>query len=237
MAWRNPLPESGRGRKRLLAVALVVFVSGVVVLLGARPQIETPTAGIGLDGPGSVPIAARFPAVTTSTRPRPTTTRPSVARSTTPNPRPSTTAPVDLVSTPPASGPPATSAPVPVPVPTTGPRTLMLPAVTATLPPPPPSLGANVLTWTAPASLDVAAGATAALAVTAHNPTDRNVDLPHPLSCTPRLDHAETCAPEVQRIAAHASASATYTIDAHGIAPGQYTLSIEGVLTVAVTVS
>jgi hypothetical protein len=234
MAWRTPFPESGRGRRWLLAVALVTLVSGVVVLASAKTQSEAPFAGIGLEGPGTVPIAARFPVSTSSTRPRPITL-PIVAPAPTTSSRPSTTSPVDLVSTPAASGPPATSAPIPVP--TTGPRTLMLPAVTATLPPPPPPLGPNVLTWTAPASLDLAAGATAPLTVTAHNPTGRNVDLPHPLSCTPRVDHAEMCAPEAQRIAAHASASATYTIDAHGIAPGQYTLSIEGVLTVAVTVS
>jgi hypothetical protein len=236
MAWRTPFPESGRGRRWLLAVALVTLVSGVVVLGSAKTQSEAPFAGIGLDGPDTVPIAARFPASTSSTRPRPITL-PSVAAASTTSSLPPTISPIDLVSTPAASGPPATSAPIPVPVPTTGPRTLMLPAVTATLPPPPPPLGPNVLTWTAPESLDLAAGATAPLTVTAHNPTGRNVDLPHPLSCTPRVDHAEMCAPEAQRIAAHASASATYTIDAQGIAPGQYTLSIEGVLTVAVTIS
>ncbi|MDP9332871.1 MAG: hypothetical protein M3Q30_06140, partial [Actinomycetota bacterium] len=92
-------------------------------------------------------------------------------------------------------------------------------------------------TWDAPPSLAIAAGMSASLAVIAHNPTDGTVTLPHPLACTPRLDHGEVCTEMVQLISSGRSASARYTIDASGIAKGHYTLRIEGVLTVAVTVS
>ena len=93
------------------------------------------------------------------------------------------------------------------------------------------------MTWDAPASLAITAGKTATLSVTAHNRTDGTVTLPHPLACTPRLDHGEMCPEMVQLIGSGQSASARYTIDASGIAKGHYTLKIEGVLTVAVTVT
>jgi len=106
-----------------------------------------------------------------------------------------------------------------------------------TVPPPPKQYGAAALTWTAPPTLTIGSGKTAALAVTAHNGTDGTVTLPHPLSCTPRLDQSGVCTEMAQIIGSGQSASAQYTIDAHGIAPGHYTLTIEGVLTIAVTVT
>src|SRR5206468_12965589 len=102
---------------------------------------------------------------------------------------------------------------------------------------PPKQYGASALTWDAPPSLAIAAGKTATLSVTAHNPTDVTVTLPHPLACTPRLDHGEMYPDMVQLIGSGQSASARYTIDASGIAKGQDTLKIERVLTVAVTVT
>ena len=92
-------------------------------------------------------------------------------------------------------------------------------------------------TYSTLATLSVAAGHSASLAVTAHNPSDGIVNLPHPLSCAPRLDHSEMCPEMVQQIPSGQSASAQYSINATGIAPGTYSLSIEGVLTVRVTVS
>src|SRR4029079_2867586 len=97
--------------------------------------------------------------------------------------------------------------------------------------------GGSRLTWTAPATLRIASGGSASLAVVAHNPTDGTITLPHPLACTPRLDQGEICTEMAQMIGAGQSASAQYTIDAHGIAPGNYTLKIEGVLTIPVIVS
>jgi hypothetical protein len=112
------------------------------------------------------------------------------------------------------------------------------PAVPApTVPPPPKQYGATALTWTAPHALTIVSGHAVSLFVTAHNPTDGIVTLPHPLSCAPHLDHSEACTQNVQLVSSGQSASAGYTIDAHGVAPGQYTLSIEGVFTVAVTVT
>ena len=61
--------------------------------------------------------------------------------------------------------------------------------------------------------------------------------LPHPLACTPRLDHGEFCTEVVQLIGSGQSVTARYTIDASGIAKGHYSLQIEGVLTVTVTVN
>jgi hypothetical protein len=102
---------------------------------------------------------------------------------------------------------------------------------------PPKQYGPSVLTWTAPRSFALPAGTIKMLPITAHNPTDGTVTLPHPLSCAPRLDHGEMCPEMVQLIAGGQSASATYTIEASGMAKGHYTLIIEGVLTIAVTVS
>jgi hypothetical protein len=102
---------------------------------------------------------------------------------------------------------------------------------------PPKQYGPSVLTWDAPRSLSIAAGKSATLPVTAHNPTDGTVTLPYPLSCTPRLDNGEMCPAMVQLIGAGQSASTRFTIEARGVAKGKYTLKIEGVLTVAVTVS
>jgi hypothetical protein len=124
---------------------------------------------------------------------------------------------------------PAVSSPAVGPTPT-----VPQPAPTVALP---KQYGPSVLTWNAPKHLSVPAGKTATLTVTAHNPTDGIVNLPHPLSCTPRLDDTGVCPEMVQTIPAGGSASAQYTIDAQGIAPGRYTLNIEGVLTVPVTVS
>src|SRR4029077_2153826 len=101
---------------------------------------------------------------------------------------------------------------------------------------PPKQYGASVLAWDAPHGMTIPSGKTAPLTVMAFNRTDRIVNLPHPLSCTPRLDHTEVCTEMVQTIPAGGSATATYTIDARGIAPGNYALRIEGVLTVDVTV-
>jgi hypothetical protein len=238
MPSRIGLPESSRGRARLVAVLLAATFSGVAVLSTAMPHTELSTAGIGLGAPSSVPIAAHFPVTSRSTtRPSSTSVLPTSTTTPTADATPVRAVPVDAVIPSGGSEPTPTTVAVPLPVPTTGPRILLAPAVTATLPPPPPPLGASALTWTAPHTFDIPAGTTSALTVVGHNPTDRAVDLPHPLACTPRLDHGETCAPEVQRIPAHTSATATFTIDATGVAPGAYTLSIEGVLTIPVTVS
>jgi hypothetical protein len=145
-------------------------------------------------------------------------------KSTVPRAKPSPTVAVTTVprihSVPPVVVPPARSVPA---APTTA--------------APPKQYGPSVLTWDAPRSLAIAAGKSATLPVTAHNPTDGTVTLPYPLSCTPRLDNGEMCPAMVQFIGAGQSASTRFTIDARGFAKGKYTLKIEGVLTVAVTVS
>jgi hypothetical protein len=129
---------------------------------------------------------------------------------------------------------PATSPPIAVGNSNIAPPPTVAPAPTTLAPP--KQYGPSALTWTAPRSMTIVAGTTAVLSVAAHNGTDGTVTLPHPLSCTPRLDHGEICAQVVQVLASRASAGAQYTIDAHDVVAGHYSLTIEGVLRVAVTV-
>jgi len=152
-----------------------------------------------------------------------------------PSPKAQPKSPPIAVATVASTAAPTTVKAVVVPATVAAATTPATPAPTTAAPP--KQYGASVLTWDAPHTLTVAAGRTATLAVTAHNPSDGVVNLPHPLSCAPRLDHSEMCPEMVQQIASGQSASAQYTIDATGIAKGAYTVSIEGVLTVRVTVS
>lgn len=202
-------------------VAVLVSGGGIAVAAGhdgSTTRVRTT----------SPPTLAPKPVVAKA-HPKPTAARakpmPTVAVTTVPR------TPQMLVAVPPpASGPvrrtptpPAPPPPPPPPAPTTA--------------APPKQYGASALTWDAPPSLAIAAGKTATLSVTAHNRTDGTVTLPHPLACTPRLDHGEFCTEVVQLIGSGQSASARYTIDARGTTKGHYTLKIEGVLTVSVTVS
>ncbi len=227
-------PASERvGRRRTLLVAAglagLIGVAGALAIV-ARPSGSTPSTNPQTQSPGStLRIVARFPITTTSAP----ASAPTTVVTSRPAPPPTTTGTTTPGDTRPAPTVPAT---LPRPAPVTLPPIRLDPAVTATLPPP-TSFGPDVLVWDAPFTLDVVSGHTATLSVTAHNPTDLAAALPHPLSCTPRLDERGVCAQIVQLVGAGQSASATYTIDAHGIAPGVYALDVEGVLTVAVTVS
>ena len=234
-------PKTTRaGRRRTLLLTTIVGIGALAIGTVVVNRAAGTSRATGPETAGSVPAAFRFPATTRSTRKGPPTTvkRRSVPTSSTPARAPAT-AGVQVLLTPPASGPDPTAPFDTVPPTTTTltPTTILAPAVTATLPPPPPPFGASALTWTAPKSLVIVAGQTAPLSVRAYNPTGRAVSLSHPLSCTPRLDHSEVCADQVQLIASHQSASAHYTIDAANTVAGSYTLTIEGVLTVNVTVS
>ena len=209
-------PERPR-RVRRIAVAAAI---GAVVVLGAAiavaAQHNGSTPRVRTTAPPTFapkPLVTKVHPKTTvpSAKPAPTAAVTTVPRNT----------PQTLVAVPPATGPAQTSPPPPVP----------------TTAAPPKQYGATVLTWDAPRSLTIAAGKTAPLVVTAHNPTDGTVTLPHPLACTPRLDHSEVCPEMAQFINSGQSASAKFVIDASGIAKGRYTLSIEGVLTISVTVT
>ena len=212
-----------RVRRVLVGTAIVaVLVSGGAIAVAARH--DGSTTRVRTTSPSTVPAA---PVVvkgrTKATVPRVKPT-PTVAVTTVPN-----TTPQTLVAVPPASGP-ARTTPAPPPPPPPAPPA---PATAA----PPKQYRASALTWDAAPSLAIASGKTATLSVTAHNLTDGTVTLPHPLACTPRLDHGEMCPEMVQLIGSGQSANARYTVDASGIAKGHYTLKIEGVLTVAVTVT
>jgi hypothetical protein len=210
-----PRSSSDRTRLRIIAGAVAAVVLLVVGIAMASRNSSSP------------------PVVKTTS---PTTTR-IAAKAPTPRVPINVTVPVGP-PTPIASVAPTTltSPPASVVVPPVTQPSVTQPPVVTTVPAP-KQYGPSVLTWTAPASLTIPAGKTIALSVTAHNPSNGTVTLPHPLSCTPRLDHGEMCAQAVQLISAGQSASATYTIDATGTTPGHYTLVIEGVLTVPVTVS
>jgi len=88
-----------------------------------------------------------------------------------------------------------------------------------------------------PTSVQVTAGETIPVAVSARNPSNGVVTLAHPLGCTPRLDHTEICAQTVELVGPGQTVNARYTIDARGITPGSYTLNIEGLRTINVTVT
>ena len=216
---RDP-ERPGRGRRMLVgAVIVAAVVLGAAIAVAAQHNGSSPR--VRTTAPPTVapkPLVPKVHPKATAPRSRPA---PTAAVATVPR-----TTPQTLVAVPPASGPAQTSPPPPPPAP---------PAPTTA--PPPKQYGATVLTWDAPRSLTVAAGKTAPLVVTAHNPTDGTVTLPHPLACTPRLDHGEVCPEMVQLISPGQSASAKYVIDASGIAKGRYTLTIEGVLTISVTVN
>ncbi len=120
----------------------------------------------------------------------------------------------------PAGSPPANSSP---------------PATPSSAPVPkqyPPS----ALTWSAPLSITVQHGQSTAYSVTAHNPTDGSITLPHPLSCAPTLDNSGMCSEIAQIIPAGGTVSVMYSLDAN-VAPGNYTLDIEGVLKIPVDVT
>jgi len=210
--------RSSRGRRMLVGAAIVaVVVLGGAIAVAAQHNGSSPrvrTAAPPTVAPKPVVAKVHPKAAVPRSKPAPTAAVATVPR-TTPQP---------LVAVPPASGPTQTSPPPPTP-----------PAPTTAAPP--KQYGATVLTWDAPRSLTIAAGKTAPLVVTAHNPTDGTVTLPHPLACTPRLDHGEVCPEMVQLISSGQSVSAKYVIDANGIAKGHYTLTVEGVLTISETVS
>ncbi len=210
-------PELHRRRRAAFAlggVVLAVLIVGAIALVARRSdssnatvRTETPTT-----------IAAQSISKTRPTATVPKKVAPVIVVTTVPH------------TTPAQSPPPQTAGKLgTLPPPTTP---VVAPTVAV-----PKQYGAQMLTWTAPKTLTIVSGKTAALAVTAHNPTDGTVTLPHPLACTPHLDQSGICTEMAQLIPAGQSASAQYTIDAKGIAPGHYTLDIEGVLTVAVTVS
>jgi len=210
-----------RRRRLLLAAAFLVAIAifaAVIALVAHDDGSQTRGAVQTVSPTPSAPVVAKGEPTTVVHKKK---SKPLVVAATVPSTRPRTTtatAPRNQVV------PPASVAPPP-------------PVVVATTPAPPKQYGTSVLTWNAPARVTVVSGGTATLSVTAHNPTDGTVTLPHPLSCAPRLDHSEMCAQVVQIIPAGGSERAIYTIDANRIAVGTYQLRIEDALTIPVTVT
>ena len=97
----------------------------------------------------------------------------------------------------------------------------------------------SVLQWSAsPASLTVASGATASVAVTVRNPSNGVVTLPVPLSCGPKLDGSGVCPEVAQLIQPHTQSVVRYVVGATNISPGKYQLLIEsGLFAIPVTVT
>jgi hypothetical protein len=208
-------PDDPRRRSRKRIMLILAGVAALLLVVGAIALIAR--------NDDSSPTVVAEPATTIATLP---VVAPKVSVTSVPGTTAAIVAPTVPLTSVPVFVPPRAV----VPPPTSPPP----PATTVA---PPKQYGASALTWNAPGSMTVASGKTATLAVTGHNPTNGTVTLPHPLSCTPRLDHSEVCPEMVQYVGPGQSASAQYTIDAHGIAPGQYPLRIEGVLTVNVTVT
>jgi hypothetical protein len=212
-------PDEPGGRQLVLIIAAALVSIGVIVAaIAVLTRHDGKTGQVAVRPPSpTAPVRTQaHPQPKAKAKPRHSSPASTVERSavvTLPKQTPVTAA------SPAVSSPPQTVAPPTVP--------------TA----PPKQYGASALTWSAPHTMTVAAGKTASLTVVAFNHTDGVVNMPHPLSCAPRLDHTEVCVEMVQSLQPGASASAKYTIDARGIAPGHYTLQIEGVLTVLVTVS
>jgi hypothetical protein len=213
-------PDEPRGRQLLLIIGAAVVSIGVIIAAIALLTRHSGKATV---------VAVRPPAaiIPVARTPEPPKPKPK------PKPVPSKPAPTVAVSKPQVA--PPVSAPV-VSAPVVSSRAPRPPSPTVPVAPP-KQYGASALAWSAPHTMTIAAGKTAPLTVVAYNRTDGVVNLPHPLACTPRLDHSEVCVETVQTISPGGSVTATYTIDARGIAPGNYTLRIEGVLTIPVTVS
>jgi hypothetical protein len=207
-----PAVESGHRRRVLLGVAALVIVLALVAVIALTRDDTKPTAVRTTPVVGPPPLA-----------PSREQTTPKPARKPAAKPRTKQTAA--------AATTPQTQAPVTAP-----PNTV---PVSAVVPPPttPKQYPTSALTWTAPSTLTIKYGTQKTISVTAHNPTDGTVTLPHPLSCAPTLDGSGVCAEMAQLIAPGASAHADYVIDAHYVAPGAYTLNVEGVWKIAVTVT
>jgi hypothetical protein len=206
-------PDEPRGRQLLVIIgAAVVSIAVIVAAIALLTRHQGKTATVTVQPPAPTVPVVREPA-----KPHPTPNRPK---------------PKPLVAAPTVPLAPPANAPASVPVVVSPPPTAPAP----TVPLAPKQYGASALTWDAPHQIAIPKGKTAPLTVIAFNRTDGVVNLPHPLACTPRLDHTEVCVEMVQTIPPGGSATATYTIDASGIAPGNYTLQIEGALTVNVIV-
>jgi hypothetical protein len=223
--------RSLRSRPVLVGAVTLAIAALVVVLVVATRSSGHKTSGLEVTSPPTAPAVDQRTSPATAKHAKGSAPAGSVAPKTTP----ATAVPVQVVPTAPpvtaAAPPPSIAAPATSPA--TTPAVSAPPATAAA----PKQYGPSALTWTAPTTVTIAAGTKSSIGVTAHNPTDGVVTLPHPLSCTPRLQHDETCVEAVQTIAAGASASADLVIDATEVAPGHYTLNIEGVLSIAVTVS
>jgi hypothetical protein len=216
----GPGDSPAPGRRRRLVVALVVaavVLSALGILFVTRGSATKPVlvATATQTTLASPPVAAHVKpkATVAPKKPAPTVAAVVTAPSTLLFPSPTPATAIQQVTNPPATAPTTAAAA------------------------PQQQFGPSVLTWTAPGSLTIAAGQSKAMSVTAHNPTNGTVTLPHPLACTPRIDNGDMCTEMVQVIGHGQSASAQYVIDATGIAPGHYSMRIEGVLTVSVTVS
>jgi hypothetical protein len=211
----DPLGPSRRGIVAAAGIVAILVIVGAIALVARHSSPSTRLQTAPQSTVAQIPVVAKGPKLT-PVKPK--------------------TGPPIAVATVEQTVAPTTAARVVVPASVAAQTTPPTPAPTTT-PPPPKQYGPSVLTWDQPHQLTIRAGYTKVLPVTAHNPTDGTVNLPHPLSCAPRLDHSEMCPEMVQPMGPGQSASAQYTIDARGVAKGNYTLSIEGVLTVRVTVS
>jgi hypothetical protein len=223
-------PDPNRRRRIvLLAFVGVVLLAGLIAALVAlRHDDSTSVSTDPVASTPSLPASTiatakkdRAVAAAAATKKATTATPTSAAKVATPPP---TIAP--------AVAPPAATGSNPGAIPPSQ------PATHATTPPTVPKTSPlSALVWTAPANVSMQSGTQVHVTVSVRNPTDGTVTLPHPLSCTPRLQHDEVCPEMAQLVGPHQIAGTIYVLDATGVAPGVYRLKLEGVRPLTVTVT
>jgi hypothetical protein len=235
-------PDHPRRRTRELVVGLavaVLAVGAVAIAIAARHDSggnTRVTSSARARTPAGHPTADQAVGTRPQVKHPPTPTHPRVS--------PPNTTPANVVR--------RTN---PVVVPPAPPAATVAPPATPTMPPPtaPPNEPPSVLKWTAsPSTLSIKGGAHAVLTITVVNPTNGNVNLPHPLSCPPELKPLHgapiggfVCTEMVQVMAPHSQLVQHYTIyatdtGAVGGAPlqaGQYLAVVENLHNVKVTVT
>jgi hypothetical protein len=232
-------PEHPRRRTRELIVgaAVALLAVGAVAIAIAARHDSGGNTHVSTSAPGRPPA------------PSPSETKPNAAT------KPTATRPAQVTK--PTSNAVAPVVPIAPPATPAAPQTPVSVAPQTAPPAPPPTTPPNeppsVLKWTAsPATLSIKSGAHAVLTITVVNPTNGNVNLPHPLSCPPELkpQHGApiggfVCAEMVQVMAPHSQLVQHYTIYATdtGAADGaplkasQYLAVVENLHNVKVTVT
>jgi hypothetical protein len=224
----SALDPNRRRRVALLAVVGVVLLAGLIAAFVALRDDDSTSVSTGpVASTPSLPASTIATAKNGRAAPAAATKKATTA---TPTSAAKVATPTPTIA--PAVAPPAATGSNPGAIPPSQ------PATHATTPPTVPKTSPlSALVWTAPANVSMQSGTQVHVTVSVRNPTDGTVTLPHPLSCTPRLQHDEVCPEMAQRVGPHQIAGTIYVLDATGVAPGVYRLKLEGVRPLTVTVT